>query len=136
MAIIPKRAYVSVCQIMIKRKGRHFDTTEVIEAESQAVLNIPAEHDFRKAFKNGGSDWNCAHARKMTTLREMVTNRPKSYFLIGWQHPVPEIMNSCLYSSFLFFLILKLILINNLQGLVSPSSEQKSDSEVTHTTAI
>jgi hypothetical protein len=28
----------------MKLKGRHFDTFEVIEAESQAVLN--SEHDF------------------------------------------------------------------------------------------
>jgi hypothetical protein len=35
---------------MIKLKGSHFDTTEVIEAESQAVLNILTEHNFQDAF--------------------------------------------------------------------------------------
>jgi hypothetical protein len=35
----------------IKLKGRHFDTIEVIEAESRAVLNILTEHDFQDAFK-------------------------------------------------------------------------------------
>jgi hypothetical protein len=33
-------------------KGRHLNTTEVIEAESQAVLNTLTEHDFQDAFKN------------------------------------------------------------------------------------
>jgi hypothetical protein len=30
---------------------RHFDTTEVIQAESQAVLNIFTEDCFQEAFK-------------------------------------------------------------------------------------
>jgi hypothetical protein len=34
-----------------KLKGRHFDTTEVVEAESQAVLNSLTEHGFQAAFK-------------------------------------------------------------------------------------
>jgi hypothetical protein len=37
--------------LKIKLKGRHFDTTEVIEAESRAVLNTLIEHDFQDAFK-------------------------------------------------------------------------------------
>jgi hypothetical protein len=32
-------------------KGRHFDTTEVIETESQAVLYTLGEHDFQDAFR-------------------------------------------------------------------------------------
>jgi hypothetical protein len=36
-----------------ERKGRHFDTVEAIEAESQAVPNTLTEHDdFQEAFKN------------------------------------------------------------------------------------
>jgi hypothetical protein len=34
----------------IKLKCRHFDTIEVIETESQAILNILVEHDFQDAF--------------------------------------------------------------------------------------
>jgi hypothetical protein len=34
----------------MKLKDRHFDTTEVIEAESQAVVNTLTEHDFQDAF--------------------------------------------------------------------------------------
>jgi hypothetical protein len=38
--------------LKIKLKGHHFDTTEVMEAEWQAVLNTLTEHDFQNAFKN------------------------------------------------------------------------------------
>jgi hypothetical protein len=37
--------------LKIKSKGRHFDTVEVIETESQAMLNTLTEHDFQDAFK-------------------------------------------------------------------------------------
>jgi hypothetical protein len=37
--------------LKIKLKGLHFDTIEVIEAESQVVLNTVTEHDFQDAFK-------------------------------------------------------------------------------------
>jgi hypothetical protein len=39
-------------RVKIKLNGRHFDTIEVIEAESQAVLNALTERDFEDAFKN------------------------------------------------------------------------------------
>jgi hypothetical protein len=41
-------------------KGRHFDPTEVMEAELQAVLNTLTEHDFQDAFKNDRSTRNGA----------------------------------------------------------------------------
>jgi hypothetical protein len=44
-------------QLKIKLKGRHFDTNEVIEAESQAVLNTLTEHDFQDAFKKWQKRW-------------------------------------------------------------------------------
>jgi hypothetical protein len=34
----------------IKLSGRHFDTNDAIESDSQAVLNIITEHDFQNAF--------------------------------------------------------------------------------------
>jgi hypothetical protein len=52
----------------IKLKGRHFDTTEAIGAESQAVLNMAS----RKNLQNGRSAGNGAYARKETTLRVVV----------------------------------------------------------------
>jgi hypothetical protein len=49
--------------LKIKLKGRHFDTNEVIEAESQAVLNTLTEHDFHYAFKKQKKRWErCKHA--------------------------------------------------------------------------
>jgi hypothetical protein len=44
-------------RLKIKLKGRHFDTIEVIEAESQAVLNTRTEHDFQDGFKNWQKHW-------------------------------------------------------------------------------
>jgi hypothetical protein len=34
----------------MKLKSRHFETTEVIEAELQVVLNTFTEHNFQDAF--------------------------------------------------------------------------------------
>jgi hypothetical protein len=41
----------------IKLKGRRFDTTEAIDAESQAVQNILIEHDFQDVFKKWQKRW-------------------------------------------------------------------------------
>jgi hypothetical protein len=43
--------------LKIKPKGRRFDTIEVIEAESQGVLNTLTEHDFQDAFKKWQRHW-------------------------------------------------------------------------------
>jgi hypothetical protein len=64
--------------LKIKLKGRHFDTIELIEAESQAVLNTLTEHDFKDAFKNGRSPGNGACVLKGTASRVMVASRPKA----------------------------------------------------------
>jgi hypothetical protein len=47
--------------LKIKLNGRHFDTIEVMEAESQAVLNTLTD-DFQDAFKNGRRAGNGAYA--------------------------------------------------------------------------
>jgi hypothetical protein len=39
--------------LKIKPKGRHFDTVEVIKADSEAVLNTFTENDFQNEFENG-----------------------------------------------------------------------------------
>jgi hypothetical protein len=44
-------------RLNIKLKGSHFDTTEAIKVESQAVLNTLTEHDFQDAFKKGQKHW-------------------------------------------------------------------------------
>jgi hypothetical protein len=43
--------------LRIKLKDHHFDTIEVIEAESQAVLNTLIEHDFQDAFRKWQNHW-------------------------------------------------------------------------------
>jgi hypothetical protein len=43
--------------LKIELKGRHFDTLEVIEAESQAVLNALTEHDFQDVLKKLQKCW-------------------------------------------------------------------------------
>jgi hypothetical protein len=47
-------------------KDRHFNTIEVIEAESQAVLKTLREHDFQDAFKKRKKLGNGAYERKGT----------------------------------------------------------------------
>jgi hypothetical protein len=59
----------------INVKGCHFDTTEMIKAESQDVLKTIDE-----AFKNGRSAGDGAYERKVTTSRVMVVNMPKVAF--------------------------------------------------------
>jgi hypothetical protein len=52
MTVILHPPYFSLFpQLKIILKGRHFDTIEVIEAESQAVLNTLTEHNLNDAFK-------------------------------------------------------------------------------------
>jgi hypothetical protein len=52
MTLVPHPPYFSLFPRMkIDLKGRHFDTTGVIEAESQVVLNTLTEYDFQDAFK-------------------------------------------------------------------------------------
>jgi hypothetical protein len=40
-------AFLCFSRLKIKLKGRHFGTIDVIDAESQAVLNTLTEHEFR-----------------------------------------------------------------------------------------
>jgi hypothetical protein len=42
---------------MIRLRARHFDITQVIEAESQTVLNTLTEHDFQDAFTKWQKRW-------------------------------------------------------------------------------
>jgi hypothetical protein len=51
MTVVPHTSYFSLLpRLKVKLKGRHFDTIEVIEADSQAVLNTLTENDFQDAF--------------------------------------------------------------------------------------
>jgi hypothetical protein len=75
ITVVPHELYFSLLpQFKIKLKGRNSDTIELMEAESQAVLNTLTEHDFQDAFKNGRS------AEMGTTSRVMVASKPKISF--------------------------------------------------------
>jgi hypothetical protein len=64
----PHSPYFSLfSRLKIKQKGRHFDTVEVMKAESQAVLNTLTEHDFQGAIKNDRGAGNGAYAWKGTS---------------------------------------------------------------------
>jgi hypothetical protein len=92
MIVVPHPAYVSLFpRLTIKLKGLHFDTFEVIEAESQAVLNTVTEHYFQDAFQNSRSTGNG------TTSMVMVASRPKVSFhqMVA---PVQEIMDYSLFN--------------------------------------
>jgi hypothetical protein len=81
MIAIPHPPYLSLFpKLKIKLKGQHFDTAELIKAESQAVLNTITEHDLQDAFKNGRSTENSAYARKGTTMSMMVASKPEVSF--------------------------------------------------------
>jgi hypothetical protein len=55
--------------VKLKLKGRHFDTAEVIEAESQAVLNTLTEHDFHDALKKTAEALRTLHTSGRGLLR-------------------------------------------------------------------
>jgi hypothetical protein len=58
MTVVPHPPYFSMFPLLkIKLKGRHFYAIEVIEAKSQAVLNILTEHVFQEAFKRWQKPW-------------------------------------------------------------------------------
>jgi hypothetical protein len=77
----PHSPYFSLLpRLKIKLKGRHFDTIEVMEAESQAVLNTLREHDFQDVFKNGRRAGNGEYARMEITSSVIVASRTKVSF--------------------------------------------------------
>jgi hypothetical protein len=51
MTVVPIHRAVLFFRMKIQLKGRHFDTIQVIEAESHAVLNTLIAHDFRMELK-------------------------------------------------------------------------------------
>jgi hypothetical protein len=82
MTVIPHPPYFFLFpQLKVKLKGHHFDTVEVIEVDSQVVLDTLNEHHFQDAFKkNDTSTGNGAHESKGTTFRVIVTSRRKVTF--------------------------------------------------------
>jgi hypothetical protein len=58
MTFFPYPTYFSpLRRLKLEVNGHHFDTIEVIEAESQTVLNTLTEHDFQDSFKKWQKRW-------------------------------------------------------------------------------
>jgi hypothetical protein len=61
-------------------KDRHSDTTEVIEAESQAAMNTLTKHDFQDAFKKRQKRWGRCIRAEGDYSDDDVASRPKYSF--------------------------------------------------------
>jgi hypothetical protein len=75
----------------MKLKGSHFDTIEVIEAETQVALNTLTEHDFQDALKKWQKRWEWCIREEWTTSWLMVASRLK-VSVYQMAAPVPEFM--------------------------------------------
>jgi hypothetical protein len=65
MTVVPHPHYFSrFPRLKIKLKNRHFDATDVLEAEPQAGLNTLTENDFQEAFKWQKRWERCIHAER------------------------------------------------------------------------
>jgi hypothetical protein len=79
--------------------GDTFDTYEVVEAESQAVLNTLTEHDFQDAFKKCQKHWErCILAEGVASN----PSKPVSLVFDQMTAPVPEIMDDYNFCQCLF----------------------------------
>jgi hypothetical protein len=68
--VIPHLPYFSLFPLLkIKLKDRHIDTIEVIETESQAVMNTLTEHDFQTHLKRMAKALGTVDTRGMRLLR-------------------------------------------------------------------
>jgi hypothetical protein len=97
MTAVPHPPYFSLfSRLKIKLKDRHFDTIEVTEAKSQAVMNTLTEHDFQDAFEERQRRWErCIHAEG-DYLEGDGGQWAQSQFLTRWQNS-PEFMHLSLY---------------------------------------
>jgi hypothetical protein len=63
-----------------KPRGLHFDTIEMMEAESQSVLNTLTGHYFQGAFKKWQKSWEQCIRDEGDYCGLMVASRPKVDF--------------------------------------------------------
>jgi hypothetical protein len=66
--------------MILKLKGRRFDTIEEIQAESQRVLDTDRKGLSRKRTTNGGDVGTSVYMREGTTSRVMAAERPYGEF--------------------------------------------------------
>jgi hypothetical protein len=83
-------------QLKIKLKGRHFDTVEVIEADSQAMMNTLTEHDFQDALKKKRQALETVHNRGRGPLRGQRWPAGSKLVFDKMAAQVPEIMDETL----------------------------------------
>jgi hypothetical protein len=70
MTVVLHPSYFSLFpRLKTKQKGHHFDTTEVIEAELQAVLNTLTEQDLQDALKKMARALGTVHTCRRGLLR-------------------------------------------------------------------
>jgi hypothetical protein len=67
-------------KIKLKLKGRRFDTTEEIQAESQRALDALTDRTSRKRSKNGGDGRIGVYMREGTISKVMAADRPYGEF--------------------------------------------------------
>jgi hypothetical protein len=91
MSVVPNPPYFSLFpRLKVKLKGRHFDKIELIEAESQAVLNTLTEHDFQDAFGRWPKCWErCIRAEEDYFGPKLIFDQMAA--------PVPEMMDTTSY---------------------------------------
>jgi hypothetical protein len=79
MTVAPHPPYFTLfLKLNIKLKGSHFDTTEVIETEWQAVLNTLTEYNFQMHLK-GGSTGNISYEARPQRKFPTRPNASKPY---------------------------------------------------------
>jgi hypothetical protein len=67
-------------EMKLKLKGRPFDTTEKIQAESQRMLDTLTGKDLQEAFQKWRRRWDRVYKREKTTSRLMAADRPYGEF--------------------------------------------------------
>jgi hypothetical protein len=89
MAVIPHPPYspdLAPCYLFLflnmklKLKGRRFNTTKNIQAESQRVLDTVTEKGFQVLSKHGGDGGTGVYMREETTSRVRAADRPYGEF--------------------------------------------------------
>jgi hypothetical protein len=67
-------------KMKLKVKGRRFDTTEEIQAESQRVFDSLIGKTYKNRSKNGGDGGTGVYMREGTTSRVMAADRTYGEF--------------------------------------------------------
>jgi hypothetical protein len=87
MTVVTHQLFFSLFpRLKIKLKGHHFDTTDVIEAESQALLNTVTEHGFQNAFKKWKKGWEWCTPAGGDYFEGDGGQWAQSCFFSRWQH--------------------------------------------------